>query len=171
MQRQDPREVSLELVVRRYQPAWNTIRVDRELIVGDDAVFAIAYDDLAARPQRALLGLRRDRQGDWRSIGGSSGSPKPAQEGEVWTMWGGWGSGVEELSSRAGTIAGWVADPDAIVARLTGGSGVTLNDTIVGGVAVFLWTGEFQERDARVELLDAEDQVIRSGWLFPTRKI
>ena len=171
MQRQDPREVALELVVRRHQPAWDTIRVDRELIMGDDAVFAVAFDDLGAKPQRALLGLRRDGQGDWRSSGGSWGSPQPARETELWTMWGGWGSGGEELSSRAGVIAGWVADPDAIVARLTGGSGVTLNDKIESGVAVFLWAGDFKELDARVELLDAEDQVIRSGWLFPSRKV
>ena len=83
-------------------------------------------------------------------------------------MWGGWGSGGDELSGRAGAIAGWVADPDAIVARLTGGSGVTLNDTIKGGVAIFLWSGEFQELHARVELRDAEDMVLRSGRLFPS---
>lgn len=123
MQRHDARAVALELLVRRHQPAWDAIRVDRELSVGDDAVFAVAFDDLGAKPQRALLGLRRDAQGDWRSSGGSWGSPQPARETELWTVWGGWGLGGEELSSRAGVIAGWVADPDAIVARLTGGSG------------------------------------------------
>ena len=63
--------------------------------------------------------------------------------------------------------AGWLTRMRSW-ARLTDGSGVTLYDTIEGGVAVFLWTGEFQELDSRVELRDAEDKVIRSGRLFPS---
>ena len=65
-------------------------------------------------------------------------------------------------------VGGWVADPEAFEARLTDPAGRTLEDRIENGVAIFLWTEEFNDRDAYLELLDADGRVTRSGLLFQT---
>lgn len=65
-------------------------------------------------------------------------------------------------------VGGCVADPEAVEARLTDPAGRTLEDRIEDGVAIFLWTEEFNDRDAHLELLDADGRVTRSGLLFQT---
>jgi len=164
MQRQDPYELILDLVVRRYQPVEGTIRVDRERFVDKNAAFAVAFDDQTGTPHRALLGLFQDDDGLWHSTGGSSGAPQVARDTDVWTMCGGWGP--PDTDGRAAVVGGWVADADAVTARLTDPAGHTLEDRIEEGVAIFLWGEDFNVRDARVELLDGEDRVTRSALLF-----
>ena len=166
MHRQDPHEFVLNLVVRRHQPAEDSIRVAREMIVRGNAVFAIAFDDQSGEPRRALIGLSQDEQGTWHSSGGSSGRPRAPQDTDLWTMWGGWGP--PDGAGRAAVVGGWVADPEAFEARLTDPAGRTLEDRIENGVAIFLWTEEFNDRDAYLELLDADGRVTRSGLLFQT---
>ncbi len=56
--------------------------------------------------------------------------------------------------------------PDAVAARLIDTAGHTLEDRIERGVAVFLWTDQFNAREARLELIDANGRVSRDGRLF-----
>ncbi len=164
MQRTDPRQLVHALVLRRHQPAETSIQVVREKRAGSNAVFAIAFDDRAGEPQRALLGLSQDKDSTWHSTGGSSGSPRLARDADLWTTWGGWGP--PDSAGQAAVVAGWVADPDAVAARLTDTAGYTLEDRIEHGVAVFLWTDQFNAREAHLELIDANGRVSRAGWLF-----
>lgn len=164
MRRTDPREVVRDLVLRRHRPAEGSIQIVREKRDGSNAVFAVAFDDSSGEPHRALLGLHQDSNATWRSTGGSSGRPRLAQEADLWTMWGGWGP--PDPTGHAAVVAGWVAVPDAAVARLTDPAGNSLEDRIDHGVAIFLWTGQFNDREARLELTDADGRVNRAGPLF-----
>jgi hypothetical protein len=166
MRRTDPREFVHDLVLRRHRPVESSIQVVREKRDGNNAVFAIAFDDLSGEPQRALLGLNRDSNALWHSAGGSSGPPRLAQDADLWTMCGGWGP--PGPAGKAAVVAGWVAAPDAVVARLTDPAGHSLEDRIEREVAIFFWTSQFDPRQARLELIDANGRVSRAGPMFPS---
>jgi len=57
-----------------------------------------------------------------------------------------------------------LADPTAVSARATDDMrGRTLEDVVENGVVLFMYTGEFGLHYARLELLDAEGRVLRTG--------
>jgi hypothetical protein len=74
--------------------------------------------------------------------------------------WGGWGPGDSHERAVAG---GWVADNAAVSARLIDTTGRTLSDEIENGVFLVMWKGDFDLHGARLELLDANNRVTRSG--------
>lgn len=76
--------------------------------------------------------------------------------------WGGWGPGDSDSPERA-VAGGWVADPTAVSARPVDTSGRILDDDDENGVFLFMWKGDFDLRSARLELLDADNRVTRSG--------
>jgi hypothetical protein len=79
-------------------------------------------------------------------------------------MWGGWGP--PDPAGAAAVVGGWVADEQAVAARLIAPEGRASEDQVSAGVAIFLWTDEFRGHEAQVELLDAEGHVTRSGPLY-----
>lgn len=164
MQRQDPHELMRDVVERRFRPLEGAIRVDRERFTGKNAAFAVAFDDQAGDAQRVLLGLFQKGDGLWYSTGASSGPPQVARDTDVWTMSGGWGP--PDADGRAAVFGGWVADVNAVTARLIDPAGLTVEDRIEEGVAIFMWHEDVNAREARVELLDQEGRIIRSALLL-----
>jgi hypothetical protein len=70
--------------------------------------------------------------------------------------------GPGDAQERA-VASGWVADPGAVSARLVDITGRTLTDDIENGVFLFMWKGDFDFRSARLDLLDTDQHVTRSG--------
>jgi hypothetical protein len=115
-------------------------------------VFALSFRDDSGDRQGVLIGPAQDDDGTWRSSGGSSGRLQAAPDGP-WTMWGSWGP--PQPDGTAAVVGGWLSEPDTTEARLDGTSGQSLHDRVENGVALFLWTGEFSQRHARLTLLDS----------------
>lgn len=88
------------------------------------------------------------------------GSERVTGDRDVWMAWGGWGPGDSQESAVAG---GWVADPTAVSARLIDTTGRTLSDEVENGVLLFMWKGNFDLHGARLDLLDADHRITRSG--------
>jgi hypothetical protein len=126
--------------------------MDREMRDGRNAVFAVSFRDHSGDRQGVLIGLVHDDSGTWRSSGGSSGPFRAAPDGP-WTMWGGWGP--PEPDGAAAVLGGWLSESNTAEARLAVPSGQSMHDRVENGVALFLWTGEFSQRHARLTLLDA----------------
>jgi hypothetical protein len=163
-QRTVPQQLVRDLVARRHRAAEGTIRVRRERIAGINAVLAVTFDDDSGDPRGALIGLAQDGDGVWHSTGGSSGRRQDAAGADLWTLWGGWGPA--DPAGTAAVVGGWVADPNAVTARLTDPAGRTVQDRIENQVAILFWTDEFNVRDSYLELLAADGQVSRSGPLY-----
>jgi hypothetical protein len=61
-------------------------------------------------------------------------------------------------------FGGWVADPAAVSARLIDAEGRCVDDDpVTDGVVLFMWKGAVDLRNARLELLDAQQRVVRAG--------
>ena len=57
-----------------------------------------------------------------------------------------------------------MADPTAVAARATDEmTGRTLDDVVENGVVLFMYKGDFGLHYARLELVDAQAQVLRTG--------
>jgi len=159
----DPRQLVRTMVVANHRPLEDSIRVIREKRAGKDAAFAVAFEDRDGVERRGVLRLRR-QHGTWQPAGLFMGSVRVPGPNDVWITWGGSGPGGGNGRELCG---GWVADPSAVRARLIDpASGTALVDDIENGVALFFWKGDFNSRYARVELLDAEARIVRSGPLY-----
>ena len=133
------------------------VRVARD---GDDAVIAARFDNSAGRARRVMFGLR-EADGEWHRTGGFGG-PAPAP-GDTEVCWdpGRW-------SSNRRPIRGfWVAHPGAVALRLTEPAGRSIEGTVENGVAVLIGDGDFPERWAQVELLDADGTILTTGPVWP----
>ena len=159
----DPRDLVRDVVLNEYSPRKeDSILIVREKKAGKDAAFAVAFEDRNGAQRRGLVGLCRHHSDNWLPSGGYMGSSRVTGERDVWMTWGGWGSGHSESSERS-VAGGWVADPAAVRARLVDASGRVLDDDVENGVFVFMWKGNFGLRSARLELLDADGRIARSG--------
>jgi hypothetical protein len=127
--------------------------------------FAVAFEDNDRVQRRGVIGLCNHHGGTWRTSGGFMGSARVTGNRDLWT-WGGWGAGE---SRERDVFGGWVADPSAVSARAIDAKGRTLEDPVENGVALFMWKGEFNFRYARLELLDAEQPVLRTGPIHQRR--
>ena len=143
----------------------HSIDVARVVRDGDDAVVAVHFDDASGRRRRAMLGFL-DAGGRWLGTGGFGGpAPSPVDEAE-------WHSGGWTRSGGRREVRGfWVSDPAAATLKLTDLSGREHQGTIEHGVAVLLWDGDFNVADARVELLGADDDVLRAGPVWPAPRL
>ena len=86
--------------------------------------------------------------------------------------WPGGGWGHPGTGREHAVLGGWVADPTAVSARVTEADGRTFSDDVENGVVLFFHTGL---SSARMDLLDSDGRVVRSGPLFtaaggPTRR-
>jgi hypothetical protein len=107
-----------------------------------------------------MVGLCGHDAGVWRPSGAFMGSARVTGDREVWMTWGGWGQA--QARERA-VFGGWVADAAAASAGVTDISGRTLQDEVESGVVLFLYRSDFDMSHARMELLDANGVVLRSG--------
>lgn len=156
----DPRELARAVVVAEYRPFTDSIEIVKEKHSGKDAAFAVAFEDLDGVPRRGLIGMCRHHSKMWQPSGAFMGSARITGERDVWMTWGGWGPGD---AREQAVFGGWVADPAAASARATDHEGRVLHADVENGVAVFMHTGPFILRLARLELLDAQERVLRTG--------
>jgi hypothetical protein len=157
----DQREFVRAVIAADYRPFDDsTIRIVREKQAGKDAAFAVAFEDRDGVQRRGLIGLCRHHKDTWRPSGGFMGSAHVTGDRDVWMTRGGWGSGDSHERSVTG---GWAADPTAVAARLVDSTGRTLTDTLENGVFLFMWRGDLNVNGARLELLDDDGHVTRSG--------
>lgn len=154
----DPRELIGSIVLADYHPAQGSFQIVREKRAGKDAVFAVAFEGVDGSQRRGLLGLRW-RHNSWQQCGSFMSSIRETENQEPWMTWGGW-SGDSHEWALAG---GWVADPSATYARLIDITGRALTDDVEQEVFLIMWKDDFDIRRARLELLDADGHVIRSG--------
>ena len=158
----DPRQLVHAMVVADHSPLEDSIQVVREKRAGKDAAFAVAFEDRERAPRRGVLRLRQHHD-TWQPSGRFMGSARVPGPSDVWITWGGSGPGGGRGRELCG---GWVADPTAVTARLIDPAGRILEDDIENGVALFFWKGDFNPRYARVELLNADARIVRSGPLY-----
>jgi hypothetical protein len=155
----NPRDIVRAMVIADYSPVATSIEIAREKQAGDEAAIAVAFEDGNGVQRRGVFGLRKEPDGRWRPSGGFMGSARLTGERDVWMEWGGWGGD----SRKRTVLGGWVADPAAVSARATDDmTGRTLDDPVENGVVLFMYEGAFGHY-ARLELLDADGQVVRAG--------
>lgn len=153
-------DVVRAVVKTDYGAIANSIEIMSEKYQGNEAALVVVFDDRDGVPRRGILALRRGSDETWRPSGGFMGSARPPNDRDVWMTWGGWGGDSGEMT----VIGGWVADRAGVSARATDAtSGRTLEATVENGVVVFIYNGDFGARYARLELLDADGRVLRSG--------
>ncbi len=160
-----PQDLVRNVIQRDYRPFEKSIRIVREKRAGKDAAFAVAFEDRDGVQRRGVLGLCRHHSDTWQPSGGFMGRARVTGDREVWMTWGGWGGGESNERAVAG---GWVADPAAVSARLIDTTGRTLSDEVENEVFLFMWKGPFDLHGARLDLLDADHRVTRSG---PMRRV
>lgn len=155
----DPSDLVRNMILVDYGASEDSIRIVREMRAGDDAAFAVAFEDRDGVQRRGVLGLSRHHSDTWQPSGGFMGNARPSGDRDVWMTWGGWGPG----DSPTAVAGGWVADPAAVTARLVDTTGRTLSDEVHNGVVMFMWKGSFDVVGARLDLLDADSRITRSG--------
>lgn len=158
--RTDPRDLVRHLILVEHRPFEDSIRIVREKRAGKDAAFAVAFEDRDGVQRRGVLGFCRHHSDSWQPSGSFMGSVHVTGDRDVWMTWGGWGPGDSREREVAG---GWVADPTAVSARLVDPTGRTLSDEVENGVLLFMWKGALDLHLARLELLDGDGRVTRSG--------
>jgi hypothetical protein len=143
-----------------HSPVENSIKIVREKYASNEAAIAVAFDDRNGVQRLGMFGLRKDSDKTWRPSGGFMRSARPTGDADVWMTWGGWGGESREMT----VLGGWVADPVAVAARATDDmTGGTMEEVVENGVALFMYAGDFGLRYARLELLDTDGRVLRSG--------
>lgn len=163
----DPHDLVRDIVLAEHDPFEDSIKIVREKRAGKDAAVAVAFEDHNGLQRRGLVGLCRHHGKTWEPSGGFIGSVKVTGPRDVWMTWGGWGPGNSTERAVAG---GWAADPTAVSARLTDTtSGRVLDDEVENGVVLFMWKGDLNLRTARLELLDGQGDLLRSGPMLRTR--
>lgn len=156
----NPHDIVRAIVIADYSPVVTSIEIVREKQAGNEAAIAVAFEDEQGVQRRGAFSLRKQPDGVWRPGGGFMGSARLIGERDVWMTWGGWGGDSRERN----VLGGWVADPTAVSARATDDmTGRTLDDPVENGVVLFMYEGDFGLHYARLELLDAEGQVVRTG--------
>jgi hypothetical protein len=154
-----PHDIVRAIVTADYSPGATCIEIVKEKQAGDEAAIAVAFEDGKGVQRRGVVGLRKQPDGMWRPNGGFMGSARLTGERDVWMTWGGWGGDSRDRT----VLGGWVADPTAVSARATDDmTGRTLDDPVENGVVLFMYEGEFGAY-SRLELLDAEGQLVRTG--------
>jgi hypothetical protein len=156
----DLRDLVHNIVLSDYHPIAESIQIIREKREGKDAAIAVTFENRDGAQRRGLVGLCRHHSKSWQPSGGFMGSSRTTEPGDVWMTWGGWGPGTSQERAVAG---GWVADPAAVTARLIDTTGRVLTDEVEHEVFLFMWKGDLDLRNARLDLLDAEGRVLRSG--------
>jgi hypothetical protein len=157
-----------DIALSEHRAVGDSIQFVREKWAGEDAVFAVAFEDRDGGQRRGLLGMRRHDGDTWTSSGGFMGSTRATGQDDVWTTWGFWGPAGSASRTRA-VAGGWVADPAATHARMADGTGRALTDEIESGVCIFMWQGDLDLRSARLELLDRDGHVTRRGPMLRSR--
>ncbi|QZY30831.1 DinB family protein [Nocardioides coralli] len=154
-----PEEVARARVLADYALEEESLRLVRERDVGDAAAVAVTFDGPDGRPRQGFVGLDRRSDGLWRTSAGFMSGPVEAEPDDVFAANGGWGNG------RRSVHGGWVADPDAVTARLldTSSGDVVDEDQVIDGVAILIAEGGHARRDLQAELYDAEGRRLRSG--------
>ncbi|UUZ60901.1 hypothetical protein [Nocardioides sp. B-3] len=156
----NPRNAVRDVVIAEYSPVEDSFEIVREKHVGGDATFAVTFEDRKGAQRQGVFGLRVHRGGAWQRSGGFMGSAHLTGDRDVWQTWGGWGGG----SGERAVFGGWVAIPTAVSARATDAmQGRILEDVVEDGVVLFMYKGEFGLDNARLELLDAEGRILRTG--------
>jgi hypothetical protein len=159
--RTEPEGVVRAVVVTDHDAFGGSIAFVHAKHAGADAVYAVAFEQRSGRERRGFFGLRRDRDGAWQPSGAFLGSAHVTGAQEVFMTYGGWGPGT---AKEHAVFGGWVADPDAVSARLADPvSGAAFSAEVVNGVVIFMSTDEVPLRYAGLELLDATGRVLRSG--------
>ena len=156
----DPRALARAAVLAEYRPASDAIEIVKEQHSGKDAVFAVAFEDRDGVPRRGLIGMCRHHSNRWQPSDAFMGSARLTEERDVWMTWGGWGP---PASPERAVFGGWVADPAAASARAIDNEGRILHDDVKDGVILFMHRGPFHLVQARLELLDAQGRVLRTG--------
>ena len=161
----DPHPLIEMIVSAQFAPFEDSVEIVSERRLGDDAAIAVAFDDRVGLQRRGLIGLC-GHEGQWRQSGGTMGSVHVTRDTDLWMTSGGWGGPGR---TEAAVFGGWVADPDAVAARAVDMNGHVLEDEVHDGVAIFMYTEEFNLQYARLELLGADGEVLRSGPLMRRR--
>lgn len=155
-----PRDIVRAIVIGDHSPFEASVEIVREKHAGKDAAFAVTFEDRKGRQRQGVLGLRKQPGGTWRPSGSFMGTAHLPGERDVWITRGGWGGDHRERA----VYGGWVADPTAVAARATDEmTGRTLDDVVENGVVLFMYKGDFGLHYARLELVDAQAQVLRTG--------
>jgi hypothetical protein len=151
-------------VAEDHRPIGGAVHIVKERHAGNEAVFAVSFEDRGGTQRRGIIGFRQHADGSWHAAGSFTDTARSAGPGQVWTTWGGWSAGQRPENAVRG---GWVADPGAVSARLVDAAGRILEDEVENGVALFLFPSSFDLLAARVELLSADNEVIRSAPVQP----
>ena len=155
-----PRDLVRSILIADYDAWEESIEIVREKYAGSDAALAVTFEDRGGRQRQGVLGLSQRLGGMWRPSGGFAGTARRPGERDVWISWGGWGQGQREHA----VYGGWVADPTAVSVRATDEmTGRTLDDAVESGVVLFMYQGGFALRYGRLDLLDADGRVLRTG--------
>jgi hypothetical protein len=151
-------EAALVADHRAKERSVDVVRVVRD---GDDVVVAVRFEDASGRRRQAMLGFLETSSG-WRGTGGFARPAPSTDEDAAWYS-GGW----TRSGGQREACGFWVADPAAATLRLTDPVGRQHRATIERGTAVLLWDGDFNVTRARVELLGADGEVLRTGPVSP----
>lgn len=155
----DAHHYARSTLMAEYRAVEDSIEVVRLKQSGDHTVVAARFTNGSGRRARAMMGMR-EMDGRWRGTGGWGGLGTAAHVNVLWSS-GGWSHG-------SGIVRGfWIEHPSAASLRLTDSSGGVHEDTIEGGVAILMWEGNPEGRQARVELIDAQGDLIKAGPVWP----
>lgn len=147
------------MLVAENQAVEDSIEIVRLKKSGDHTVIAAVFANRSGRQVRAMLGMR-EVDGRWRGTGGFSGSGSAGEARVSWSS-GGWSHGSRIVRGF------WVGHPSAVALRLTDSAGEVRQDDIDAAVAILMWDGTFGLTDARVELVNAQGDVIKAGPVWP----
>jgi len=161
-----PRDLVRVILKADYNAFENSIDIVREKHAGNDAAFAVTFEDRNGTQRQGVLGLSKRPDGAWRPSAGFMGSFHVPGERDVWISVGGWGGDSRDHA----VYGGWVADPTATTARATDEmTGRTLDAAVENGVVLFMYEGGFGLHYGRLDLFDAEGRVLRTGPLHRRR--
>ena len=147
-------------LIEEYRAVPDSIEVVRLKQEGDHTVAAAHFSNGSGRRARAMLGMQ-EVDGRWRGTGGFGGVGSSSYEGNVAWSSGGWSHGHWIVRGF------WVRHASAVALRLTDSAGRVHEDNIERGVAILMWDGQPEGKQATVDLIDAQGDVIQAGPVWP----
>ena len=148
------------ILMAEYQAVEKSIEIVRLKQSGDHTVVAARFTNGSGRRARVMLGMR-EVDGKWRGTGGFGGLGNSANWGNVSWSSGGWSHGPKIVRGF------WIEHASAASVRLTDSASRVREDKIEGGAAILMWHGHSEGKSARVELIDAQGDVIKAGPVWP----
>jgi len=133
----------------------NSFRLGRAAVAGDLIVAVAEWTATNGARYGGLFELRHGQDGHWRALGGASyGAIGEPRSGRPWAKSGGF------ANEHGGSFAGWVREPRARRAHVSGPSGRMFDEPVDDGVLLLCWAGAFDPNSMVVEFVDSAGQSV-----------